>query len=238
MMQDSTYLIHDAAAALEALDITPEQVQALFDEWWPKRIGDVAVKEMSVVYTVEIVDRVGIAGAPVSRKGELCFPKDKLSKAQFGNLASDYVMWGAGRAAAIALVPIPLADVGPLIANEAYMIYRIGQVYGYTVDKSVVTMLAGVAGGSLVGKLFASFLPFLKVPIAAGVTYGVGKAAQAFFASGMTLSTDELKKIFSSAKDEAKDINWNEHKVTEAPTDLNSDMMASITPDASELPKE
>ena len=32
--------------------------------------------------------------------------------------ADSYINWAAGRAAAIALVPLPLADVGPLITNE------------------------------------------------------------------------------------------------------------------------
>jgi GTPase Era involved in 16S rRNA processing len=39
--------------------------------------------------------------------------------------ADSYINWAAGRAAAIALVPLPLADVAPLIANEVYMIYKL-----------------------------------------------------------------------------------------------------------------
>ena len=126
--------------------------------------------------------------------------------------ADKFILWAAGRAAAIAAVPIPLADVGPLMANEAYMIYRIAETYGFSIDKSVVAMLGGVAGGSIAGKLGASFLPFLKVPIAAGITYAVGKAAKAYFASGMTLSKDALVDVFTNARKEADDIDWNENK--------------------------
>ena len=129
--------------------------------------------------------------------------------------ADSCINWAAGRAAAIALVPLPLADVAPLMANEAYMIYRIGAVYGYAVDKSLLTMLAGVAGGSIAGKLAASFLPFLKVPIAAGITYGVGKAAKAFFASGMKLDMDELKEKFIEGEKQSKNTNWKNHQVKE-----------------------
>ena len=105
------------------------------------------------------------------------------------------------------------AYVGPLMANEAYMIYKLADAYGYSIDKTVITMLAGIAGGSIVGKIGASFLPFLKVPINAGVTYAVGKAAKAYFGSGMTLSRDSLLDVFTNARKEADTIDWNKHKV-------------------------
>lgn len=132
-----------------------------------------------------------------------------------GDEADEYIRWAAGRAAAIALIPLPLADVAPLMANEAYMIYRIGAAYGYAVDKSILTMLAGIAGGSVVGKLVASFLPFLKIAIAAGITYGVGKAAKAYFESGMTLDMDDLKKKFIEGEKESKNTDWKENKIEE-----------------------
>ena len=132
-----------------------------------------------------------------------------------GDEADEYINWAAGRAAAIALIPLPLADVAPLMANEAYMIYRIGAAYGYAVDKSILTMLAGVAGGSIAGKLAASFLPFLKIPIAAGITYGVGKAAKAYFESGMTLDMDDLKEKFIEGEKESKNTNWKDNQIKE-----------------------
>lgn len=129
--------------------------------------------------------------------------------------SNELINWAAGRAAAIALIPLPLADVGPLMANEAYMIYKLGAVYGYAVDESIFTMLAGVAGGSIAGKLAASFLPFLKVPIAAGITYAVGKAAKAYFESDMTLLAESIKEKFLEAEKEAKDVDWKEQSVEE-----------------------
>ena len=127
--------------------------------------------------------------------------------------ADEIILWGAGRAAAIALAPIPLADVGPLMANEAYMIYRIAETYGYKIDKSVVAMILGVCGGSIIGKITASFLPFLKVPIAAGITYAVGKTAKAYFESGMTLSKEDMTDVFKKFRTEAEGIEWTKKKV-------------------------
>ena len=130
---------------------------------------------------------------------------------QASDEADEFIVWAAGRAAAIAAIPLPFADVVPLIANEAYMICKLGAVYGIAVDKSVMTMLAGTAGGSIAGKLAASFLPLLKIPIAAGVTYGVGKAAKAYFESGMTLDADELKALYAAGERESKNTDWRNH---------------------------
>lgn len=129
--------------------------------------------------------------------------------------ADEYIMWGAGRAAAIALMPLPLADIVPLQLNETYMIQRIGKAYGYKVTEAALAMLMGMIGASLAGKLLASFLPFLKMPIAAGVTYAVGRTAKAYFASGMTLSKDRLQQEFDLARKEADRINWKDHTVEE-----------------------
>ena len=122
--------------------------------------------------------------------------------------AESYINWAAGRAAAIALIPLPLADIAPLIANEVYMIYKLAGVYGIAVDNTIITMLLGCAGGSIVGKIGASFLPFLKIPIAAGVTYGVGKAAKAYFESDMTMDEAELKEKFLEGERDAKKRDW------------------------------
>ena len=122
--------------------------------------------------------------------------------------ADSYINWAAGRAAAIALVPLPLADVAPLIANEVYMLYKLAEIYGIAADNTVITMLLGCAGGSIAGKVGASFLPILKVPIAAAVTYGLGKAAKAYFESDMTMNEDELRQEFLAGEREARKKDW------------------------------
>ena len=125
-----------------------------------------------------------------------------------GSDADDYINWAAGRAAAIAIIPLPLADVGPLIANEAYMFYKLGALYGYAVDKTILTGFLGCVGASIGGKLCASLIPFLKIPIAAAVTYGVGKAAKAYFESGMVLDSETLKAEFLAGEREARKRDW------------------------------
>ncbi len=119
--------------------------------------------------------------------------------------ADQIILWGAGRAAAIAFVPIPMVDVGPLMANEAYMISRLATNYGYEFDQTLVTAFIGMLGGSFAGKMFASWLPGAKIPIAYGVTYAIGTAAKLYFASGMTISKEELRRTYSENKNKKQE---------------------------------
>ena len=126
----------------------------------------------------------------------------------FAAIADDYVIWGAGRAAAITMLSLPIADIGALMANEAYMIYRIAETYGYDIDSSIVSMLIATVGGTFTRRLLFSLVPILKIPIAAGITYAMGKVAKAYFASGMTLRRDALIGEFKRARRKASAIDW------------------------------
>ena len=124
--------------------------------------------------------------------------------------ADSFIRWGAGRSFAIALpCALPLSDMIPLSLNEAYMIMRIGSVYGETVGKNVIGILTGIAAGSVAGKFLATLMPpGLKSVVAASVTYGLGKAAKAYFRSGKTLSKEALRDEFLKSKKEGKDQKW------------------------------
>lgn len=122
---------------------------------------------------------------------------------------ADYIIrWGAGRAFAIAAVPLPLADVTPLIANEGYMFYKLGKLYGYEVDETMKAAFFACLGASVGGKIFASFLPFLKAPISAAMTYGVGKAMKVYFESGTNLPAREITSVFERLRKEGETISW------------------------------
>lgn len=120
------------------------------------------------------------------------------------------IRWSAGRSFAIALpCALPLSDIIPLGVNEAYMIMRIGAVYGETVGKNVITMLTGVAAGSMIGKFIATLMPpGFKSIVAASVTYALGKATKAYFRSAKSLSIAQLREEFKRAKQDAKKIEW------------------------------
>lgn len=124
--------------------------------------------------------------------------------------ADSYIRWGAGRSFAIAIpCALPLSDMVPLSLNEAYMIMRVGSAYGESVGKNVIGMIAGIATGSVAGKIFATLMPpGLKSVVAASTTYGIGKAAKAYFRSGKTMSKDALREEFLKSKKEGKQKKW------------------------------
>ena len=135
-------------------------------------------------------------------------PEHENEIKDFAAIADDYVIWGAGRAAAITMLPLPIADIGALMANEAYMIYRIAETYGYDIDSSIVSMLIATVGGTFTRRLLFSLVPILKIPIAAGITYAMGKVAKSYFASGMKLNKEALKREFRQARKKANTIDW------------------------------
>lgn len=124
--------------------------------------------------------------------------------------ADGFINWGAARSFGIAIATfLPLSDMIPLSLNEAYMIMRIGSVYGESVGKNTIGALAGIATGSVAGKFLATVMPpGLKSVVAASVTYGLGQAAKAYFRSGKTLSEKELRKKFEEGKKAGKNKKW------------------------------
>jgi len=131
-------------------------------------------------------------------------------KAGMDTAANRIAYWAAGRAAAIAVIPLPFADMPLLVGNETYMIVRIGSVYGVTVTKNMIATFLGTLGASIAGMVLADFLPIFKIPIAAGITYGVGMAAKAWFENDMSLVSEQLKEIYEKNKEAARNIDWKD----------------------------
>ena len=118
--------------------------------------------------------------------------------------AENLCRWAAARAGVIVVAP----GIGTmaLIANEVYMIIRIGKVYGKTISQSAAAGFLASLGAAFAGQTLATLLPFPPMQIAIGVsvTYAVGKAAQAWIAADMPSSLDSVRQVFDSAKQEAK----------------------------------
>lgn len=93
--------------------------------------------------------------------------------------------WAAARAAGIAALP-KFNYVG-LLANDVYMVSRIAQAYGACPAKEGITGFLVGLGGSAVAALVCTMVPsvILRVPVAAAITYGVGKMAAKWIEDGM-----------------------------------------------------
>lgn len=127
---------------------------------------------------------------------------------------------------ALELLPQSLASMA-IIPLQTRLVYRVGKVYGYELDKRhIADFLATVGvgltsqyveqfGRKLVGGLLGKVMGGMGRAVGSAATgsafsfastYALGKVAQRYYAGGRTLGTDALKASFSRTVDEAKGL--------------------------------
>ncbi len=127
---------------------------------------------------------------------------------------------------ALELLPQSLASMA-IIPLQTRLVYRIGKVYGYELDKGhIADFLATVGvgltsqyveqfGRKLVGGLLGKVMGGLGRAVGSAATgsafsfattYALGKVAQRYYAGGRTLGTDALKSAFTRTAEEAKGL--------------------------------
>lgn len=118
--------------------------------------------------------------------------------------AESLIRWAAGRAGVI--VAAPLLGTCALVANEVYMISKIGAVYGVELNQKAVLSFIGSLGATVVGSTLATLIPIsiMQIPIGVSVTYGVGKAAQRWIKDGMPDDTKPYRAVFEEEKAEGE----------------------------------
>jgi uncharacterized protein (DUF697 family) len=117
-----------------------------------------------------------------------------------------------------AVVPIPLADLAILLPVHSAMVMTIGHVYGRSITQTEAKRLAvelgavagmSFAGVAALGALKRLLLPgvggLLSIPASFALTWGLGRAAIAYFADP-TLSRDDLKRVFDEALREGRSV--------------------------------
>ncbi len=127
---------------------------------------------------------------------------------------------------ALELLPQSLASMA-IIPLQTRLVYRIGKVHGYELDKGHITdFLATVGvgltsqyveqfGRKLVGGLLGKVMGGLGRAVGSAATgsafsfattYALGKVAQRYYAGGRTLGADALKSAFARTAEEAKGL--------------------------------
>ena len=122
--------------------------------------------------------------------------------------------------AAVAIQPIPFADIFILTPIQAYMGTRIAAVRGVSVTQNdmltYIKEIAGVIGLGMFAQQFAIGayklgLPFLggfmTLPLVYGLTYGIGRVIDVYMvrkAKGQSVDPKILKKIWKEGRKEGK----------------------------------
>ena len=146
------------------------------------------------------------------------------SAAAAGGVIDSMVLKYAILNGALELLPQTIATMA-IIPLQMKMVYRIGGVYGYALDRGHVKEFLGVVGVGMTSQVVENFARRLltgfakKVlgktggrvaDVAAGSafsfasTYALGHVAKQYYASGRTLGAVDLKSLFSEAMPQAQ----------------------------------
>lgn len=122
--------------------------------------------------------------------------------------------------AAVAVQPIPFADIFVLTPIQAYMGKKIADIRGFNISeagaKEVFKELAALVGlgflsQQLVIGAYKTVLPFISgvttIPLVFGLTYGMGKVMDYYFEKkikGQKVDPEMIKRIFKQAKEEGR----------------------------------
>ena len=122
--------------------------------------------------------------------------------------------------AAVAVQPIPFADIFVLTPIQAFMGKKIADIRGYNISeagaKEIFKELAGLVGlgflsQQLVLGAYKTVLPFISgfttIPLVFGLTYGMGKVMDYYFVKkikGEKVDPKMIKNIFKKAREEGK----------------------------------
>lgn len=127
---------------------------------------------------------------------------------------------------ALEIMPHTMATMA-IVPLQMRMVYRIGKTYGFELDRGHITDFLATVGIGLTSQVFEGFTRRLiggfsrglaggllggLVGEAAGsafgfaTTYALGQVAKKYYASGRTLSTEQLKEAFSSTLANARSL--------------------------------
>ena len=125
---------------------------------------------------------------------------------------------------ALEIIPHTLATMA-IVPLQIRMVYRIGSHYGYELDRGHIKDFLATVGIGLTSQVFEGFTRRLVGGFARGLaggflggllgqaagsafgfatTYALGQVAKRYYASGRTLSTEQLKEAFSSMLQDAR----------------------------------
>ena len=152
----------------------------------------------------------------------------------------------AGLCGAIAVQPIPFADIFILTTIQLYMGTLIAEARGYKFSMSQIYKeilgligLAYLAQQTAIG-LYKTILPFLgaitTIPLVFVLTYAIGKVMDYYFVSktqGKKISKDDLIKAFKEASKDAKK-NFSKEEIKKR-TNQAKEEMANFKPSAKEF---
>jgi len=170
-------------------------------------------------------DADAVAAAPVAAAGAGEAARTVAGRVEPDQAALDQKILNASITnAALELLPESLASMA-IIPLQMKLVYRIGQAYGYELDKGHITDFLATLGVGLAGQYLEQYgrklLGGLLGAVAGGLgralghqaassgmsfatTWAIGQVARQYYASGRTLDTAKLKAAFAPLVEQAQ----------------------------------
>ena len=138
----------------------------------------------------------------------------------------EIIMNRAILAGALEVMPQNLATMA-IIPLQMQLVYQIGKRHGFDLDLTHAREFLATIGVGMTSQVVESYLSRLvrgatkrfagkmigslagqatESAIAFATTYAIGQAAKSYYASGRTLSMDQLREIFSSMLDQGRNL--------------------------------
>ncbi len=120
-------------------------------------------------------------------------------------LAWQRIIAAASAAASVALIPLPLADMVPLLGIQTGLVLTIARIYGYSVTLARARELIVAFGvGFLARSVYRQLTKFLGAPgwivsaaVAASATVAIGYSTTLWFERGKRPSREEMSKVMT-----------------------------------------
>lgn len=188
--------LQDEARGAETIDVTAEAVEEKAEE---------AAKTAG--------EKEGASGEPETDSGESAAEETEETVSEKKEIepledidteweAEKLCRWGAARASV--LVVAPVLGTMALIANEVYMITRLADLRGVKISEGTALGLLGSLGATFIGQSVFTLIPIaaIQIPLAVSITYGVGKAANAWLKAGRPEDIASFREVFEKARKE------------------------------------
>jgi len=136
--------------------------------------------------------------------------------------------------AALAIQPIPFADIFILTPTQILMGKKIADIRGYEIKENSIELIlkeiSGIIGMGIIAQqlvigAYKTFLPFFgavtTIPVVYGLTFGIGKSMDYYITAkmnGQQINKSELEKIFKSSRE----IGEREGKLREKEIQISS----------------
>ncbi len=179
-----------------------------------KRHRDAAIEAAAEALGMDAAELIGVSTATGDNLGRVVLAvtqTDARLLAVIGEALPEYrsklawqrVITAASAAASVALIPIPLADIIPLLAIQTGLILNIARIYGYEITLARSKELIAAFGLGFIARTVQRQLSkFLGVPgwllsaaVAGGATVAMGYAAMLWFERGERPSQEALQGI-------------------------------------------